>query len=226
MTETALFLYKNSEFIELTKFPNPSPNRGTLDINKINGIESILCTSMFNVIDIQYDIMPRASTINSCNVSYVTQKPYENLCWAATIACIVNYKTGSNYSAYDIAVATYGTSGYNITLPHDSATSELGRYGIYYTGDVVSAPSSLTISSSISYDNPVYGVFDVAGMSNDHICTIYGINMNTTNHRITLMDPNSGPVLAVADDFGYFSYISTFNNEYHELIGGYYKLSK
>lgn len=132
-----------------------------------------------------------------CNVSHVTQIGYDysTLCWAASIACIVNYVKGFNYTAWDVFIANESSTDKYNRLPYKKEVEVLQGYGLSYQckGYV---PSLSIIEKNIQNNYPLYGYLtyrdEADGKEKAHACTIYGCSRN--NQDITLsciyvMDP-------------------------------------
>ena len=129
----------------------------------------------------------RAANYYSCNVSYVTQRPYENLCWAATTASIVNYLKGRNITAETVA-RTYLGSNFDVELAYILEPSVLNMFGVnnYTYGNRV--PSSGVILNNIQSGYPIMANFQHS--SGGHIVALYGINV--TGGYLYVMDPYHG----------------------------------
>ncbi|MBD5113979.1 MAG: hypothetical protein HDT46_02055 [Ruminococcaceae bacterium] len=128
-----------------------------------------------------------------CNVSYVTQNgySYDNLCWAASIACIANYVKGYHYTALNVFLSHVSSTDKYNRLPYGKEVEVLREYALYYQckGYV---PSISIIEKNIQNGYPLYGYFEYENGA--HSCTIYGCSIN--NQDITLsciyiMDPQS-----------------------------------
>lgn len=131
-----------------------------------------------------------------CAVSYVPQYPYLNLCWAATVACIKNYLSGTSYTVDQIAMmfksTTYVVDATN--SPSDTANKMQYMLNLSYTYSATQ-PGFTTITNNISNNYPIYGCFfSTANPSIGHAGTVYAIS--NTGGYIYVMDPKSGSVLA------------------------------
>ena len=92
-------------------------------------------------------------------LNYVTQQPYEYICWAASIACITNYIRGTSYTAVEIAQDCLG-SNFNQKLGFPAITDLLNEYlddAAYYTGAENLFDSH--IMGNLSQGYPLLGVF-------------------------------------------------------------------
>ena len=135
----------------------------------------------------------------------MTQQPYNNLCWAATIATISNYVYGTSLTAYSVAQNIYHPSNIDQTLSASVAQSLMrDTYNLYYTYRDLEHSVSV-ILDNITNDYPIYGIFEWSGSS--HAVTNYG--MNATGSRLMVMDPMCGSVTANLSDYGY-SYIPSY----------------
>lgn len=125
-----------------------------------------------------------ASTYISCAITSQSQmrsSGYNNLCWAASVACIGNYKKGMNTNA--AAIANYS----DISQSCSYAISRLNSYfSLSYKSVTGYPPSNSRIYTNIANKNPLYGVFtDWKNLS--HAVVIYGVS--ATGGFITIMDP-------------------------------------
>lgn len=123
----------------------------------------------------------------TCSVSFVSQNPPSDYCWACCDACIGNSITGKNYTGINVATALWG-SDYNHGASGDTAMVVLNS--LYDTTYIYhsSVPSDSVIYNSISNKKPLYSSWSFTGGS--HATVIYGIN--TTNGYIYVMDPEYG----------------------------------
>lgn len=125
-----------------------------------------------------------ATSYISCAITSVSQmrsEGYSNLCWAASVACIGNYKTGRNANAATIA------NYQDYSKPCSQAITRLNEYySLNYTPITGSSPSDNRIYNNIANKNPMYGVFtDWDNLS--HATVIYGVS--ATGGYVTIMDP-------------------------------------
>lgn len=187
------YLYDGTEFYVLSAFGEVVERRMQLPENK-DGLDiselqiSVLCPFS----ELGYTpIRTRASYAN-CSVSYVTQNPYDSLCWAASIACVVNARTGSNLTARTVAVAEFGSTNFNQGRTNEQIAWILStRYELAHVVDY-----SLTESEMYSYIGngyPVIGQFSVSN-GNYHAVVIHYVDIESG--RIGVMDPEVGFVSA------------------------------
>ena len=145
---------------------------------------------------------PRIPVYYSCNVSYVPQGN-EYLCWAASVACIVNYKQNQNLTAAQVAIA-YKGSDYNDGIYFGEESDVLALYGLSYL-TLYRFPSENDILVNIQNQYPVYATCRARiGATDDHDVVIYAINISSG--RLYVMDPNSGSATA---------YYDSSTNHYH-----------
>ena len=136
--------------------------------------------------------MTRVQTYYSCPVSFVSQMTVSNsqICWAASIACIVNYKKGTNHTAIDVAKKHYGETNFNRSLPFGDEVGILRwDYYLLLYSYKAQAPSGGVISRNIRADYPIFGTFRVSN-GNGHACVISGVDI--IKGTITVMDPEVG----------------------------------
>lgn len=139
-------------------------------------------------------------------VPFVTQNPPSSLCWAASIACIGNYLTGSSYTAAQIAQFHYGNS--TTTPPALTTIYSIlnNRYGVYYYYTSSSAPNDLTIVENISNGFPLYARWGYSG--GNHAGVIRGIYQSVS--CVFVMDPEYGFSVAYKSS-GNYSYVSAYS---------------
>lgn len=159
----------------------------------------------------------KAQTYYSCGVSYVTQLPYSNLCWAASVACINNYRNGTSLTASSVSMDRFGTT-YVVDMteaPSNVATLMQTQYGLngYTFNNYI--PSSNTILNNISNGYPIYGSF--RGQGGYHAVTIFGCN--PISGYISVMDPMTGSTSAVANGTTYW-YVSSYTGTTLSLARG------
>lgn len=129
------------------------------------------------------------STRSIIQVGYVTQNPPSNICWAACVASIANYRNGGSKTAKSVAQAYYGSS-YNLPLQNIMIPAVLAANGVngytYYT----SWPSDSTINSNLDSGYPLVGILSVNGNTQStHAVVVHGC---TTSISIFVMDPEFG----------------------------------
>lgn len=122
-------------------------------------------------------------------VGYVTQNPPSNICWAACVASIANYRNGGSKTAISVAQAYYGSS-YNRSLSNTLFPAVLSANGVsgytYYS----SWPSDSTINSNLGSGYPLVGILSVNGNTQStHSVVVSGC---TTLISILVMDPEFG----------------------------------
>lgn len=149
-------------------------------------------------------VKTRVQTYFSCSVKYVPQKDYENLCWAATIACIVNYVDNKNLTVEDVAKKQFGSTKFDKgKTTAESAKVLRDTYNLNYTY-LNSVPSDNIILENIQKGYPLYGSFGNDDIS--HAATVFGINV--VSGYITIMDPMTGSHTVYSKN-GTYSYINT-----------------
>lgn len=203
------YLYTDGSFFVLREFEEDIVGRGKLNVDIES--ESIYTTDLAPARSLGYmaPIQSRASYYASCSVTHVTQNPPSSICWAASVACIVNYCVGVNLTAVDVAKQYYGED-YNNSATTTQVVSLLSyTYGLYYQKDTT--PTDNEIYSSLSSDRPVYARFtwvNSSGVTKGHAVVIYFIN--TSSRYITVMDPEFGYKSAFHDGTAY-TYVSSYS---------------
>lgn len=132
----------------------------------------------------------RTPVYYSCNVSFVSQNPPSNICWAASAACIANYLRGTNYTAVSVARGWFGTN-YNQLLELGYEDDVLAQCGVSYTYKH-QVPSGGVIFNNIYNGYPVQATFRWTSGSEIgyHDVVIYGIN--SIAGYLYVMDPEFG----------------------------------
>ena len=155
-----------------------------------------------------------ASDYISCNVSYVPQGSDDEICWAASVACIGNFLRGLNRTAAYVAQCLYGLD-YNHSA--NGSTSMIVLNSIYnntsYSYYDDPRPGEYFIWNKIFQGKPIFSSW-LCGTS--HACVIYGISMNSD--YIHIMDPSYGMCVGYYDGITY-SYTSIGNGYTWELTG-------
>lgn len=235
--DQACYLFDGKHYKKLCGFLEKCDGRGTLyDVNLENQIVKIM--TLKESVPIKYDSKEEKAVMQnyySCSITAVPQV-YSKICWAASMATILNYvqNPATPHTAYSIATSLTGSTsplifnqGQLDSFVHSKFWSV---YGLQYKR--LSAYSNQVISDSVMVTNlsngyPIYGRFDVDNMSVDHVCTVYGIHI--VSGYISIADPegtqgsNPLPTYNYACYYSgspYYSYryVSYFNNEGHTLI--------
>lgn len=115
----------------------------------------------------------RIQTYFSCDVKYVTQNPYNQICWAASTAMIVNYLKGTSYTAVDVAKAKLGND-FNQGLDTDRVVVFMNdTYEIGYSYHDI-GPSEAAVLENIKAGYPLYASASINGSS--HAVVIFAVN--------------------------------------------------
>lgn len=142
------------------------------------------------------------NTYIRCEVDFVPQNEY-NICWAASIACIVNYLKTQDYTAYDVATDHYGQY-FNQGLAQYQEINILRKYGVNYASvaKINDKDSQFALFKyNIERHFPMYAYFRHSG--GDHISVIYGVE--DFAKYVYIMEPNTGFVtLSYDSSIGYY----------------------
>ena len=156
----------------------------------------------------------RTQTNYVCNASYVPQGNY-NICWAATIATIVNSVQGRSLTAVNVAKAKFGATNFNNTLTGYEAISFMNsKYSMGYVYGYYLMPTDDVIITNIQQGYPLYG-HGINPFGDGHAMTIYGIN--ATAGRIMIMDSNFGSTTA------YYRNAASGSSTSYDPEGYYYR---
>ena len=177
------------------------------DLSEIDfsGIELGNYANTYTLQYIANNINSRAQAYIYCNVSFVSQNPPSNICWAASAACIVNYLRGYSLTAETVARYRFGEN-YDHSINSTLMDDVLNSYGLSYTyhGRV---PSDSVIYSNIYRGFPIMATFLCS--TGGHCVVVYGINI--TGGYITLMDPVSGFTRANYSSANGYTYYSAYS---------------
>lgn len=129
------------------------------------------------------------SARSAIQVGYVTQNPPSNICWAACVASIANYRNGGSKTAKSVAQAYYGSS-YNKALPNTMFPAVLSANGVSGYTHYSSWPSDSTVNSNLGSGYPLVGILSVNGSTQStHAVVVSGC---TASISILVMDPEFG----------------------------------
>jgi len=142
-------------------------------------------------------VTPRNGDSYILGVSYVTQNPYDNLCWAASIAAITNYKTGSSLTAVGVASTYFSSKGLPFTDDDIDITEVASRFSYHLPYMSYSlryqVPTDAQIANNITAGNPILGSFEVQAAGGWHDIVIRGYD--TSLGQLYAIDPQTGFVL-------------------------------
>lgn len=198
------YLYDGETLLSLCTFNQELPKRSSIEnIQDIMDLP-ISLSKMGNDIIVGFHSSANYlsnSAYVSCGVSYVTQNPYNHLCWAASAACISNYVNGTTKTAVNV-VNEYKGYFADSALPVGYEASVLSRINVTgYTSS--SVPSDSVIYKNIRNYKPIIATFDASWTHHDTV--IYSISI--TGGYVGVMDPLSGYTTA--------SYSSTAGYQYY-----------
>lgn len=203
------FIYDGKELYPVADISLHTENR--IQLNDVKDIDRN--TILLNNITKSYDLEYVSTNVNrvpvyySCDVSFVSQNPPSSLCWAASVACVVNYLNNANLTATSVAQMHYGASNYDRELDLGGEVNVLNQYGVYYTHKNI-VPSDGTIFNNIYYGYPVYATFRWSG--GYHAGVIYAINFPAS--YLYVMDPEYG--------FGVTTYTASLGHRYVSGLSG------
>lgn len=219
-----VYLFNGSDFVLLKKSDICITVRDDIDLDSLKNKKHHIVTTNVNAnsrIRLNLDTMQAKATVPpyvECDVEYVTQLPYDKLCWAACVAMVKNYKSGTSLTTPDVAKKYFGTVK-NEAISGEKIQDCMKRlYGLDYTYRST-APKENIIGSNLSEDWPVIGVFSWSvGTSNGrHACVI--TLDNPFSYYISLLDPMYGGVAATGSN-GTFSYVDSSSGVTMTLTAG------
>ena len=209
------YLYDGLDFTLLGQSGIMVSERALLDRTKAayysNGL---IAQNISNSVLLGYSSPSSALQLNtqtyfSCNVSYVIQLPFSNICWAATTATILNYLNGTSTTAAGINMEYFDSSAVvdEGVSPSSVKSFMQNNYNLSYTYNNY-VPSASAILTNIVDGYPIYGSFHFTSNGGGyHACTIYG--NNPISGYISVMDPQFGSTSAVSTGSSY-SYVSAY----------------
>ena len=148
----------------------------------------------------------------SCPVSYVPQGN-DNICWAASDACIGNYLKGLNRSAVYVAQCYFTPpADYNQGLSDGGLITTIlnSVFNLSYTYHAWVTPSIYTSKSIISSGKPILAFLQFGAAH--HVGVIYGVS--TTGNYFHIMDPTCGFVSGDWDGSTYHYFQPITGNSY------------
>ncbi len=219
---TSCYLYTGYTLIPLYEFGSAINSREVLtdELNYLPFLENVYISDVVTYESLGYtNVETRSSTYIGCNVPIVLQALPDGrdsyICWAATIASIVNYRNGTNLTAINIAQYYYGNDYYNRPGTNVYVVRWMAaNYCQTYSYQAKTLSDSL-IAKNLSEGYPLYGVFSYQNGS--HAVCIYGIN--TSLKCIYVMDPESSYKMAASYSTSGYSYISRFSGVELTYVG-------
>lgn len=204
-------LYQNNEITFLKESEMKQLERDNIweGKNKDN-LSHIETTELKTTYDLNYQpkiSAMRANSYESVSVTYVSQNPYDSICWAASIACTLNAIKGTNYTAVDIAKAHFGVNNFNKKLFLYNLDNVINKYGVSYSYKS-KVPGDSVIIKNIINGYPVLANFNFKDVS--HVVTVYGIN--TIGGYLYIMDPAVGSRSATYISGKGYGYVNTSSN--------------
>ena len=211
--KTAVYAFDGNTFYLLHENDIEIAGRGTLPVADTSlDIGQLETASITPYMQLPYcqasysNSNARAGEMASCNVPYISQLPYLNICWAAVAASIVNCLQSRDLTAVDVAQDYYG-SDFNRGLPSSQMGDVLAMYGVTnYTYESY-VPDALVI-----YNNLYRGYPIVAGLVSEynggHTATVFSISM--FDGFIILMDPLASHYQYCYYSNGSFNYLNIF----------------
>lgn len=207
----AMYVNDGTSFYLVNDYAENISDRDKINISADLNYQTLDITNLKITNFLNYDEAvqnnPNVRTVYSCNISYVSQLPYDYLCWAATIATIKNYLSGTSYNAATVAMQCLGTtSNFDQTSsPSQTATYMQNNYSLSYSYAAM-VPSDNTILSNITNGYPIYGCFSEVSYYPvpGHAGTVYGIN--PLSGSILVSDPKYGYTTAYYSN-GYYQYM-------------------
>lgn len=203
------YLYQNGQIIFLKESEVKQQARDDIRYLKNKNNVNIKTTVLKNTYDLNYKPRTgnkRANLYEYVQVTYVTQNPYNFICWAASIACTLNAIKGTNYTAVDIAQAHFG-SDFNKKLFLYNLDNVINKYGVSYSYKA-KVPGDGIIVKNIINGYPILANFNSGGTS--HVVTVYGIN--SIGGYLYIMDPAVGSRSATYISGKGYSYVNASSN--------------
>ena len=111
----------------------------------------------------------------NCSITNFVRQNGHPICWAATVATIVNYKTGRSLTAEAVADEMnerYTASGY-LGAPTSVTLAAFSKFGLHY-GSTDGKLSWQNVKNSINNDYPFAIILRRPGADSGHMVTGYG----------------------------------------------------
>jgi len=177
---------KNSYFECLQDMAKQMVSREPANINKIVYESNHKCIEESYTPAYSTDNMVGAKGSRICSLYNAKGQGSDPICWAASVATIVNYRKGTNYSARDVCDKE-GT-GY-IGADISTKKKALKDYGITYKQTNAQVGWS-SILSNIDAKYPIaMSAFDSS--SNGHSTVLYGYTVTSNGSYITVFNPGT-----------------------------------
>lgn len=147
-------------------------------------------------------ITPRISGYYSCTVDYLSQNPYDKLCWAACVGMVANYiHSELSLTAYSVATTYFDSTDETVFNNGVNRTviAELLRntYNCEYYQSLDYTPTDENIKRNISGGYPLVALFYVTDTGNGHTTVVDAIH--TESHYIRVCDPGCGRIYVYRD---------------------------
>ena len=215
-----VYLFNGLDFVLLKKSNICVAERDDIDLNTIKDKpHHITTTNMIDNDRIRLSLGDKRARATlpyaECDVKYVTQLPYENLCWAACVAMVKNYISGTSLTAPDVSRKTFGTLKDATQSGTEVQKCMRNHYGLNYTYNSY-APGENVIFNNLSDGHPIIGVFSPTS-GDRHACVI--IKSNPFSYFINILDPMSG-LITINGSGGQYKYVSSVSHKTFTLSAG------
>lgn len=207
------YLYDGIDFINIADTSILIDGRAVLpEENNLARVYNLKVTNICPSDALNYTSLQaaRAGTYYSCNVRYITQSPYNQLCWAACCAMIANCVNETTIYTTESISRRYFNSTTVVNLgvaADDCAIFMQNRLGLDYTYNGC-VPSDNAILINIRNGYPIYASCDWyrSDSNGSHAVVVYGVN--PTSAYVSLMDPEFGSTSAHRSGSTYSYYSS------------------
>jgi len=195
-----LHIYTGGEITLLNTSGRIAEGRSSIyqSYSEIRNISSIETREAIPVYDIGYQSMSAEMARNSAswvglNVRFVTQHPYDQICWAASIAAIGNYVFNASHTAVNVARHRFpAPQNFNRALTIGDARALLLSYwGLAFQADTANFNYNQVIRN-LNGGFPLYASFRFSG--GGHAVVITGVS--AMSGLLGIMDPWTGNVIA------------------------------
>lgn len=201
------YLYTEEKITVAGNLSSGGSLRTPLNVNR-STLNSVIDTEAISP-SIKLPHNANAPSYYGCEVSYVSQNPPSTRCWAATLACVVNYCKGTSYTAnsmYNAHHSSLSGGGEDGALITEVAAILLKSYNLSYSHTSSTSVDNY-ILNSIQAGYPVYSKWSVSS-SSAHATCICGINV--LSGYIYIMDPEFGFTSATVSN-GRYRYTSSYS---------------
>lgn len=193
--DTSTTQKKQSNFLGKSYLAQVKEISNNMDEKSIVNINKLKDASLNDNLILSYTPGFSTSTNTSKVCALYNQKKQGNkpICWAATVATIVNYRKGSNHSAKDVCN--------KIGVPYEGQTisisnKALAAYGVNYS-QLNSQLSWSKVTTNIKKKKPIFVSLLATKYGTGHAVTLYGYRTISATDYIYFWEPQNGRTITL-----------------------------